>query len=64
MSARHGNHMAVGTEGMRLDLKLAAKVLDYLSGIQLAIWARTVIVCFCGFMVSPLVAWQTSIKMS
>ncbi len=28
-----------------------------LSGLTLAIWARTVIVCHCGFLASPVVAW-------
>jgi len=31
---------------------------------DLAICARTVILCFCGFMASPVDAWSASIKMS
>ncbi len=57
MGVQHGDHMDVGAEGTHLDLVLAGKVLVFLSGTRLAIWARTVIVCFCGFMASPLVAW-------
>ena len=45
-------------------LYFRARFSTILSGIQLAICARTVIVCFCGFMASPVVACEASIKMS
>ena len=45
-------------------LCLRARFSTILSGIHLAICARTVILCFFGFMASPVVAWSASIKMS
>ena len=53
----HVHHMAVGNEITCLFLCLRARFSTIFMCIHLAIWARTVIVCFYRFMASPVVAW-------